>query len=99
MINNEALADRLNAFKNNEPIPESEESRNYEYKGQESLPLLVTFLTQFINIGLIFIKSLGYGFAAKTIFSTDWSFWQYIAVGFAFEVLLTTILNSFTKNN
>lgn len=97
MINNDLLADRLNAFKNNEPIPDVETTKEYEYQG-ETPPIAVTLITQFISLALIFVKSLGYGFAAKTIFSTDWTFWQFFAVGFAFELFLTTILNTFTKN-
>lgn len=99
MIQSNLLADRLNAFKNNEPIPELETNKEYVYQGtEEPLPLFVTFLTQFINLGLIFVKSLGYGFATKTVFATDWNFWAFLSVGFAIELFLTTILNPFTKN-
>lgn len=100
MLNSNLLADRLNAFKNNEPIPDLDTNREYVYKGatEESLPLIVTFLTQFINIALIFVKSLGYGFALKTVFATDWSFVAFLSVGFAIELFLTTLINPFTKN-
>jgi hypothetical protein len=97
MINNDLLADRLNAFKNNEPIPTVEKNEEYVHR-EEPLPFLVTLLTQLISLILIFVKSIGYGFAAKTIFSTGWTFWEFLAVGFAFELFLTTILNTFTKN-
>lgn len=97
MINNDLLANRLNAFKNNEPIPEVENNGHYQNGGSEDLPLLVTFVAQFLNLGLIFVKSLGYGFAAKTIFSTGWTFWEFFAVGFAFELFLTTIFDTFKK--
>jgi len=97
MLNNNLLADRLNAYKNNDPIPNVEEN-DYEYQGTDQYPLLVTFLLQFFNLILVFVKSLGYGFAAKTIFATDWNFIAFLSVGFAFELFITSILNIFTKN-
>jgi hypothetical protein len=98
MLNNNLLADRLNAYKNNEPIPAVEEN-NHEYQrtDQYQYPLLVTFLLQFFNLILVFVKSLGYGFAAKTIFSADWKFAAFLSVGFAFELFITSLLNPFTK--
>jgi hypothetical protein len=99
MINNDLLANRLNAFKNNEPIPEVEKNQEHVYQGaQEHMPLIVTIISQIINLGFLFLKSAAYGFAAKTIFSTDWNFMALLAVGFSFELALTTILNTFTKN-
>jgi hypothetical protein len=97
MLNNNLLADRLNAYKNDQPIPDVEEN-DYEYQGSENYPLLVTFLLQFFNLILVFVKSLGYGFAAKAIFATDWNFVAFLSVGFAFELFITSILNTFTKN-
>jgi hypothetical protein len=99
MINSNLLADRLNAYRNNEELPQPEKPDEYEYLGQENFSLLTTFLLQFFNLILVFAKSLGYGYAAKTIFATDWNFLAFLSVGFAFELILTSILNTFTKDN
>lgn len=100
MLNSDLLADRLNAHKNNEPIPQNSRhisEGNTEYYS-EQIPLIISLLSTFINFGLLFLKSLAYGFAVKTIFATDWNFFAFIAVGFSIELILSTILNPFTKN-
>jgi hypothetical protein len=99
MINNNLLAERLNAFRNGEPIPEPDnfdETLEREYVGGNTL--FSSFITLIINFSMVFLKSLGYGFAAKTIFATDWKFIAFLAVGFSLDLILNTITDIFTKN-
>lgn len=96
MINNDLLADRLNAHKNNEPIPDGD-LKEFTYDPKEETPLAVTFLLQFFNLIVIFVKSLAYGFALKTVFATDWKFLAFLSVGFTVELILTSVLSIFSK--
>ena len=92
MISNNALANRLNAFKNGESIPEQPQEPFYE-----QIDPTVTLITSGINLVYAILRILGYGYAIKTIFATDWNFWGWLAVGFSIEVLTIKILSLFEK--
>jgi len=91
MLNDNVLSKRLNAYVNNEILPELPEQI-------ENKTLLDNLVIQFINLFVVFLKSLGYGYALKTILSTDWKFIGFLAVGFSIELFISTILDIFTKN-
>ena len=99
MINDNALADRLNGVKSGE-YPETEVG---EYEKQtasieKKVNLLTNISLRLINLSYITLKSISYGFAASTIFATDWSFIAMLAVGFSTDTIITTIFRIFTKD-
>jgi len=99
MINDNALADRLNGVKSGE-YPET---NVIEYEKQtasieKKVNLLTNISLQLINLSYIMLKSISFGYAASTIFATNWSFVAMLAVGFSVETILTTIYRIFTKD-
>jgi len=99
MINNDLLADRLNAYRNDEPIPDNLDAEEYQPEQFEERPILDNLLIQLFNFIIIFVKSLGYGYAAKTVFETDWKFLAFLSVGFTFNMIISLVFNSITNNN
>ena len=75
MINDNVLGDRLNAFKMGEPIPEPESEEVLEQL--DTISTRISHITkigyEFINLSFVFLQSIAYGFALKTIFETDWN--------------------------
>ena len=100
MINSSLLANRLNAFRKGEPLPKIDLNEYLDEdvdKVETKLSHLGNIIVQLINLSYIFLKSSAYGFAFKTVFSTDWTFMGFLAVGFAFELFTSTIFNLFNK--
>lgn len=101
MINSDLLGNRLTAFKNNEPLSEEGDhlgGGTNQFYQSDNIPIIVSFLSTLINFGFLFLKSAAYGFAVKTVFETDWTFWPVIAVGFSIELILSTLLKPFSKD-
>lgn len=99
MINDNVLEDRLNAFKMGEPIPEPESEEVLEQL--DTISTRISHITkigyEFINLSFVFLQSVAYGFAIKTIFTTDWKFLAILAVGFSIQSITSRIFNLFNK--
>jgi len=97
MIKNNALAERLNAFRNGDPLPKTIEPIDEEKIYDDNN--IYHIYNNIFDLLYTFLKSISYGFALKTIFATDWSFFGFLAIGFSIDVLTSYILSLFQKNN
>ena len=88
MINDNLLSDRLNLYREGK-IEES----------QSHLPIHPLTFNNIIDLAVIFLYSLTYGFAAKIIFATDWNFISFLTVGFAAELIMSNIFDLFKTKN
>jgi len=99
MLNDSILADRLNLYREgqiNEIESDENESENSE---PNIITNLLTIAFKLMEIGIMFLRSLVFGFAEKTVFSTDWNFIEILAVGATTELILTNIFNLFKRKN
>jgi hypothetical protein len=79
MIKNESLGTRLNEFKNKQSKPALQSDKIVQTLGA-------------IYVGsLAVLRTIVYGYGFKIVFSTDWTFWSVICVGFGFDFLLSYI--------
>jgi len=83
MINNDSLSERLNAIKNNKEFPNPNNSKQ-AINSIETIGFIVMYI-------LSVFKMFVYGFALKTIFSTNWNFFEFSVIGLAFVLLLNYI--------
>lgn len=99
MINDNILADRLNAFRSGEPLPEPETQEYLDQldEVQEKISNFTKISYELINLFLVIFRSLIFGFAIKTIFITNWEFLAIFAVGFSIETITSRLFNIFTK--
>jgi len=100
MIKNNALAERLNAFRKGETLPEN--PKQIEIEEETSLLdnlLFDPIFNNIFNLFYTFLKSISYGFALKTIFVTNWSFLGFLAIGFSIDLLISYILSLFYKDD
>lgn len=82
MLNNNLLENRLNEYKNkSNSIDENIVSSNKNFKINEILYLFSAFLVMF--------RAIVYGYSLKLVFSTDWKWWQFCAIGIALNFFLT----------
>jgi hypothetical protein len=100
MINDNILGDRLNSFREGE----IEEDKSEEYykeinKIDNTAENIFSLALKIMEIGIVFIRSISYGFATKTIFATDWKFVAFLAVGFSIDLIITNISNIFNKKD
>jgi len=93
MINDSLLGDRLNLYREGK----LEESQNLE-NNSIFLDSPKPFST-LANLVLIFLHSLVFGFALKTILSTNWDFLEFISVGFTIQIILTNIFSLLKNKN
>jgi hypothetical protein len=101
MINDNVLADRLNAFRSGAPLPKNETITETE-EDLEQFDIVskkISHITkigyELINLSFVVLQSTAYGFAVKTIFVTDWKFIAVLAVGFTIQSITTKIFNLF----
>ena len=99
MINDNILSNRLNAFRSGEPLPEPDTQEYIDQVGnvKNKIYHLTKIGYELLNLSFVFLKSLAFGFALKTIFSTNWEFWPVLAVGFTLETITNRIFNLFNK--
>jgi len=99
MINDNVLADRLNAFRTGKKIPEQITNKQNDQLKEidDRITILAKISAQIVNLGYIFLKSLTFGYASSLIFSTNWEFLEILIVGFSIEIIFTSILNIFNK--
>ena len=98
MINDNVLSDRLNLYREGK----TEETPKGEIINESIESTISNFLAivfNIIEVGIVFARSLAFGYAAKTIFVTDWNFLGLIAVGFSTEIIITNIFNLFKQKN
>ena len=99
MISDNVLADRLNAFKMGEPIPEPESEEILEQL--DTIGTRISHITkigyELINLSFVFLQSIAYGYALKTVFVTNWEFIAVLAVGFSIQSITSRIFNLFNK--
>jgi len=99
MISDNVLAARLNAFKKGEPLPEPESEEILEQL--DTISTKISHITkigyEIINLSFVFLQSIAYGFAIKTVFVTDWKFLAVLAVGFSIQSITSRIFNLFNK--
>ena len=98
MINDNVLADRLNQYREGKLEEPEFELNEEDFKGiNTKISNFLTIVFKIAEAGTIFLRSLAFGFAAKTIFGTDWKFIAFLAIGFTVEIVLTNIFNIFKK--
>jgi len=97
MINDNLLGDRLNAVKQGKPVPQpvlqSQTMITPQPNQPTPVPLKQQLITRYLMMADTFAASFLYGFALKTIFSTDWNVLGVFAVGF----LLNHVICIFPK--
>jgi len=94
MIQNESLSDRLNDFKKNQQKPETNTNSGY-------ITHINSIVNSLINLFLIFLKSVVFGFGLKTLINADWHFLGYFCIGMSITLLIEFILDiasQFTNN-
>jgi len=112
MINNNLLANRLNAFKSGKIIPEAKnvneskslinessaqtQTLNSDNSIEQSLVYQITFTI--LRILKFGLYSLVYGYSANIIFSQSWNFYEIIAIGIAAHLFLSDIFNLKNKS-
>lgn len=101
MINDKALANRLNAVKKGKEIPKSTGEQNpllakpsagsneEIFEVEENYSVKSLFLSSFVNISEIAIMSFLYGFGIQTILEKDWSLLGIFGVGFILNQLIS----------
>ena len=87
MINDNLLSNRLNSYREGK-LEESQSQSQFQYTSLS--------INNIIDLAVIFLYSVTYGFAEKIIFSTDWNFISVLTVGFATELIISNIFK--TKN-
>ena len=104
MISHNSLAERLNAVKTGDPIPESPvktEASISKHQLYPSGPQIISYKQFFISEGYklfnVMSASILYGFGLKSLFSTDWSFIGVLGVGFLLNHTVTILLKLFKK--
>jgi len=98
MLSDNILADRLNLYREGklDKTPEGEKIK--EVKKSETSSTFELAL-KIVELVLVFIRALVFGFAIKTILSSDWNFLALFAVGLSTEIILTNIFNLFKQEN
>ena len=99
MINDSALSERLNLFREGELDESSENLIDQMDIDDPNISNLVTILFKIIELGIVFIRSLAYGFAVKTVFVADWKFIAFLAVGFSIDLTVTNIISIINKED
>lgn len=112
MLKNNILANRLNAFKKGEPIPEVEKDilsntsliDTFNTSSQENIQTTKQQIISEIgyivfNLSFAVFKSFVYGYSIKTIFNTDWKILSFFAVGLSLHFLITEIQKFFLNTN
>ena len=94
MINDNVLGERLNLFRAGE-IEESSEEQHVS--NEISFSKFAILFYKVIDTGIVFLRSLAYGFALKTVFATDWPFIGFLAIGFSLDLFITNIFDLFKK--
>ncbi len=106
MINDNLLADRLNAYRNNESIPEilNEENSIDLSKTSEQLSKtydkaneLSTQIYKLVGAPLIILRSVAYGISLNELLMNDWNFITILAIGFSIDVITNNFFNLFKK--
>lgn len=86
MIENNSLSDKLNEFKNDPIIPETNDSNG-------NIKHILSLGNSLINLTILFIKSFVFGYGLKTILNTDWNFLGYLSIGLAIGFLMEFIID------
>lgn len=98
MINDEILENRLNAFRDGKELPkETIQTETEDLTEDETLSFIYKIFLNALDILYDLIKTIAFGYSAKTIFLTNWEFWPTIAVGFSITIILNTLTNIFKK--
>lgn len=85
MMNDNLLANKLNSFKSGD--------KNILDMQAQTVSGIVLFSKGILTI----IRSIIFGYSIKTIFQTDWNFWQYLFIGYTFTYIFGSILKLFNK--
>jgi len=94
MIQNNILSDRLNAYRQGEPFPDSG-SEDYENSLENNLSIITKMGVETVYLLSTFLRSVAYGFALKTILITDWKFIAILAIGYSIDLITNGIFNIF----
>jgi len=83
MLNDNSLSERLNAVRNGNPLPKpSMHPQSLFSIAPPKVAFNMFIITKGLNMLDTFIASFFYGFAIKTIFALDWSWFGAFCVGF-----------------
>lgn len=103
MIRSNALADRLNAYKAGELLPEIDILPTLEQQqeiAEEVIKnsMIVQIGNYAIDLSFFLSKCVAFGYSLKVVFDTDWKFIAIFAIGFSIEVMTTKIFSIFRKD-
>ena len=87
MIQNNSLSDRLNEFKNESSIPETNPNVDY-------IKPIFSLIESLISLAVIFVKSFAFGYGLMTLLKVDWNFLGYMSVGLSTALILDFIINA-----
>ena len=90
MINDNALSNKLNDFKNNKSLSENSAPSTLN---DSILNISNTIVSLLILLG----KGIIYGYSFKIIFTTDWNFISTFSIGLGFLLILEYIFDLFHK--
>ena len=95
MLNDNLLGNKLNSFKNDK----QQISPKIKEPAKEPVPITqaITGFVFIIKLMIFLVRSFALGFAVKTIFATDWTFWGFFFVGFSLNYLMNSIAIFFNK--
>jgi hypothetical protein len=105
MTKHNALAERLNAVREGQPIPEAPSQFQINTPNSEihQNHQIITYRSFFISEGYklfnVLATSALYGIGIKTIFSAEWSFIGSLGIGFLLNHFLTIFLKLLKKQN
>ena len=105
MIQDNILSDRLNKAKHGDLLIEPTPSKSPDELSQHEHNLIKNKYPYFLKIceGLLYlcsslIRSIVYGAALNTIFSTEWKFLGMFAIGYSIDLLTTKLFNLFQRS-
>ncbi|MFA5154039.1 MAG: hypothetical protein WC554_15925 [Clostridia bacterium] len=93
MLNDNLLGNKLNSFKNKQASPEIKEPIKLPTHITQTISGFV-FIIKFV---IFLLRSFALGFALKTVFATNWSFWGFFFVGFSTNYIINSIAIFFNK--
>ena len=92
MIDDNALGNRLNEFKERKKHPQSPSQSQLSNK--PIISIIETLFTTSILVSKIFV----FGYSMKILFYTDWNFWEVACIGLTLNFLLTYIYDLFHRS-
>ena len=93
MLNDNLLGHKLNSFKNKQISTDIKEP----VKPTVPITQAISGFVFLIRSAIFLLRSFALGYALKTVFATDWSFWGLFFVGFSINYIKNSIAIFFNK--